>query len=1029
MPAQEQTEPVVTIPQEPVVTNYTVETVSTARAARTLNVARNASTYNLLRNSLMSVYDTRDGASTQAEVEQKNAEGLVTSKDVNDDDKDGIYTVTLEAYTTGKVTTSTKTIPVDIVLVLDQSGSMAYNFNGNSTNNNSERRQYAMKQTINNFISSVSKKYSEDADHRISIVTFSSEAETLQGWTYVDEVGKTTLQGKISGLPKRPDGATNISAGMGLAENLMGEGYNYTGTNTQRQKVVVAFTDGVPTTETDFDVGVANGAISFANALKKSGVTIYSVGIFNGAKINELYGASGFDRNSDGSVGSNWSDFSFWMIGDIRNYDIPAGNRFLNYLSSNFADTTEIGLTQYKATILGVGYHGWKITRNFVRTTSNYYLTANDSTSLNQIFQTISQTIQTPSIDLGSKTEVRDVISPYFDLPENVSESGIKLYTAAAKDDGTFEERVPDPSGVAATISSDNKTVSVTGFDFNANFVSENAKEDGTYGKKLIITFDIVPNYDTTLGGSGIASNGDDSGIYNDGTVIEHFYRPTVDVKTAKIIPNVSNQNIYLSDPADLTELLAGTDSRINGSGNAGVDVTYTLYQVGNDGNGTAIATLEIPAGKSAAGYEWTAKSGPNLNPELDSCTEYYIVCEVVATEDGSNSSTGTSDNASVHVYKPEVTFKDSTIYLSQTPVYKDENYLSEVWKDDREEAPDTMGAAPTLVYDYTPVDNSFDSCTDVNVTVKIDEVDVTEHVTFANGESSHAGSVEAKEFTVHVLKPSFTVTCADLWADYDESFTLRGTIVALDGTIDYYISTAIEGWTDAKGHEDVNEDGVSDENKAKIANADVAFTYRVEKATDTDEPKTNYYVTPYEVKTSDEPFNVALNDFTINGVEYGSTYENLAGEVTFKDGKSTVVVHVNKFNLTIKKDWHNVEDCYKQDVIFTITGDYGTGEDQNIQVVIPVGKTSVKVVGLLCGQNYTVKEANTKGKNWAWRFSKPDNQTAECGLHGVTLSDPHRENTYTPPSITFKNDRPNTKWFDAIAVTVKNIFGKGDNQ
>ena len=1025
-------QPETSLPAEdvPVVSTYSAENVSSAQTARTLTVVRNASTYNLLRNSLMSVYDTRDGASTQAEVEQKDAEGLVTSKDVNDDDKDGIYTVTLEAYTTGEVKTSTKTIPVDIVLVLDQSESMAYDFDGYSTSSNTARRQYAMKQAVNNFVSSVSEKYSEDADHRISIVTFSSEAETLQGWTDVDEVGKTTLQEKISGLPDSPSGVTNISAGMGFAKDLMDSGYNYTRTNTQRQKVVVVFTDGVPTTRTDFDTGVATNAIASAKNLKDAGATVYTVGIFTGADPSQLHGDK-FDRwivaddPCNGNVGEYWgyTNLNAWVVGGeetIRGLDIAATNRFMNFLSSNFSVATEIGIESYSSGL--AGGVAWRITKNFTRTASDYYLTANDGSSLNQIFQTISQTIQTPSIDLGSTTEVRDVISPYFDLPENVSESHIKLYTAAAKADGTFEDRVPDPSGVAATISSDHKTVSVTGFDFNANFVSKTAKEDGSYGKKLIITFDIVPNYDTTLGGSGIASNGDDSGIYSDGTVIEHFYRPTVDVKTDTITPTVRDQNIYLSNPADLSKLLAETDSRINGSGNAGVDVTYTLYQVGDDGNDTAIATLEIPAGKSATGYKWTAESGQNLNPELDSCTEYYIVCEVVATENDKNATEGESSKTWVHVYKPEVTFKDSTIYLSQTPDYA-ENYVSVVWKDDGTPATEAMGDAPTLVYDYNPA-NDFTDCTDVDVAVAVDQgkndenetvldgeyderdVNITTHVTFVNGANSHAGSVEAKEFTVHVLKPSFTVTCADLWADYGQSITLDGAINASDDTIDYYISTAIEGWTDAKGHTGIP---AADESK-KPADTAFAYTYSVKQG--------EQEVTEHNVGTTDKTFTVELTSFNIGTFKGGTNWYTAPVAKTF-------TVFVNKFDLTITKNWADVEDCYKQDVIFTITGDYGTGENQNIQVVIPVGKTSVKVVGLLCGQSYSVAEANPEGINWAWRFTNTQKPNVTCNVkHDVISTTEHLRHTV---NADFINSNPATKWFDAIASKF-NIFRKGGN-
>lgn len=109
-------------------------------------------------------------------------DGLVMSKTIKKGEN-GQFLLTLEAYATGSTTTTTSTKPVDIVLVLDQSGSMAYDFNGESTNTNANRRQYAMKQAVNNFIDAVSEKYADEADHRIAIVTFGSNASVLKDWT------------------------------------------------------------------------------------------------------------------------------------------------------------------------------------------------------------------------------------------------------------------------------------------------------------------------------------------------------------------------------------------------------------------------------------------------------------------------------------------------------------------------------------------------------------------------------------------------------------------------------------------------------------------------------------------------------------------------------------------------------------------------------------------------------------------------------------------------------------------------------
>lgn len=222
--------------------------------------------------------------------------GMIFTKKLVSDapDNDGNYTIQMTAQATGTTTTTTKVEPMDIVLVLDQSGSMGDKF-GTGT------RQSAMKAAVNSFIGEVANKYSPNADHRMAIVTFSDEAKTLPGWTAVDSTGAAALTSEINDLPKEPEGATNVGAGMELAQTLM-DNDAYTGDNTDRQKTVIVFTDGVPTKQSDFNTEVANTAISAAKAMKASDVTIYTVGIFNGANPTEMYGASGFDTNSDGTV-------------------------------------------------------------------------------------------------------------------------------------------------------------------------------------------------------------------------------------------------------------------------------------------------------------------------------------------------------------------------------------------------------------------------------------------------------------------------------------------------------------------------------------------------------------------------------------------------------------------------------------------------------------------------------------------------------------------------------------------------------
>ena len=573
-------------------------------------------------------------APSLADTGETQDDGLELTKTVTPK-ADGGYTVHLEAYTTGTVTTTTSIAPCDIVLVLDQSGSMAYNFDGNETSTDSARRQYAMKQAVNTFIEAVADKYNaEKSDHRIAVVTFGTNASTLMDWTLVTPAetdtaespsGETALKAKINGLPSEPEGATNVADGMRSAQALMQGDSGYTGTNTKRQKVVILFTDGVPTKQGDFDTTVANGAIQSAKALKDAGATVYSVGIFNGANPEQLYGDSGFKYNSNGQVGSYWASFSWWGIGDVKNYDIPAGNRFLNYISGNFPDATEIGIQRYDSSFIGIGNYGWQITRNFAREQSNYYLTANDSASLSKIFTTISENIGSANIDLGSETVIKDIVTPYFTVPQNAG--AIRLSTAAYNGSAFGAPVAADPS-VTAAIDPATRAVNVTGFDFNQNYVSTNAKADGTFGKKLIIEFDVSVR-DGFLGGNQVPTNDGQSGIYAKGTMIKAFDVPTQDVEVKSITPTADDKAIYLGDSANLQELVH-QNATFDGTNNAFVDVTYTV----KDENGTVVGTYTVPAGSSSGTWVWSdPASNGTVAPEQT--TTYKVTCTVSPTQTG----------------------------------------------------------------------------------------------------------------------------------------------------------------------------------------------------------------------------------------------------------------------------------------------------------------------------------------------------------------------------------------------------------
>ena len=440
-----------------------------------------------------------------ANEEKPAAEAAMTlTKNVSEPSADGMYTITMEAQATGKESTVTTQEPMDIVLVLDVSGSMAYNFDGNDKGSPSERCQYAMKQAVNSFIE---KATSADGTHNMAIVTFGTDAKVLNsGWTKVDTEGAKALTNAINGLSDKPTGATNVGAGMQKAQELM----NSAKSDTNRQKVVIVFTDGVPTTTNEFDTDVANSAITAAKSMKDAGVTVYTVGIFNGANPAQLHGDK-FDRAGvkdnpcNGNVGEYWgyTNMKAWVAGgseSIRGLDIAATNRFLNFLSSNFTGATEIGIKEASHGL--VGGQAWEITKNFNRTASNYYLTAKDSDSLNNMFQQIIQEISKLEIKADAKAILSDTLSEYFTFDgvtaEGTSKITVKTAEVSSVDKSgayTWKE-AKDYDDAVVTVTG--KKLEVIGFDYTANAVTKNTNGDKVSyrGSKLIVTIPIKP--DTT---------------------------------------------------------------------------------------------------------------------------------------------------------------------------------------------------------------------------------------------------------------------------------------------------------------------------------------------------------------------------------------------------------------------------------------------------------------------------------------------------------------------------------------------------
>lgn len=403
-------------------------------------------------------------------------------------DNDGNYTITMTAQAKGQTTTTTTTAPMDIVLVLDQSGSMDDKFDQGT-------RQNAMKAAVKGFIDTVA---ATSKDSKISIVKFAGDeskavgdtryyengysynhSQIVKELTAVDSAGVKALKAAVSGLTA--GGATRVDFGMEKAAKALEASTN------DRQKVVIVFTDGVPTKSNRFNVDVANQALNAAQAMKNDGVSIYTVGIFDGADVNQLYG------NCGGQKGDKWGNAEFLWFGDVADVDKPAGNRFLNYLSSNFKNATEIGLKDASWNIILVHYDGWEITKNFNRTSSDYYKTAANASELNNIFTQINQSITKPVNEaLNDTTEITDTLSDYFTFATDIPANDVEKYAVDAngnKKDSTDAD--------AAQVTIIDKTVTVTKYDFSKHFKGSSDEET------LVIKITVKPDTAATWGETG----------------------------------------------------------------------------------------------------------------------------------------------------------------------------------------------------------------------------------------------------------------------------------------------------------------------------------------------------------------------------------------------------------------------------------------------------------------------------------------------------------------------------------------------
>lgn len=440
--------------------------------------------------------------------------GMEMSKtlQLNADGKTG--TLTLEAYATGQSQVVYSAKPVDIVLVLDVSRSMDDKVNGT-------KKIVALQNAVNSFIDTVADKCKDSEEKsNIAIVKFSGNktdkvgndtyredgniynySQTVKELTSVEQ--KDALKQAVNGLTAR--GATCADYGMELARDILLKD------TSDNPKVVIMFTDGTPTAFNGFEKPVADAAISASHQIKANGATVYTVGIFG-----DLNGSQKVYDTRDHGLFSGYQEIK------------PASNvvyGYMNAVSSNDTTSTSLNLN------------------NLDKTVHDKFMTASSAAELEKIFTQIGNETGGSDASLTDTATMVDVISEYFQLPDNY-QSSLKAYTVpfTGTDASGNRQWGANQTDYTTSINVEGSKVSIAGFNYSDNWVGFHTA-NGTQtarGSKMVLeipiqvkdgTVDEVPTND--LNNSGI--------LDGNGDMFAKFVSPVVKYAYFTVVPVISS--------------------------------------------------------------------------------------------------------------------------------------------------------------------------------------------------------------------------------------------------------------------------------------------------------------------------------------------------------------------------------------------------------------------------------------------------------------------------------------------------------
>lgn len=260
--------------------------------------------------------------------------GITVSKENGAD-----FLTALTALSSTSNLSDTATTPLDIVLVLDASGSMDSAMgSGDDT-----KRIDALKSAANSFIDEIANQNATVKDaakqHQVAIVKFAGDKTDKVGndtyyakgyrYNYSQVMKKLApctndTKGDFSSQVNaiKPAGATNAAAGLELAKGQ-------TSGRSDAKKVVIFFTDGTPTTQSSFSPNVASDAVGHAEKMKDAGAAVYSIGIFQGAHpdIDPVSDSTSNENKFMHAVSSNYPSVTYSYKKTSGKYEWNFGDR------------------------------------------------------------------------------------------------------------------------------------------------------------------------------------------------------------------------------------------------------------------------------------------------------------------------------------------------------------------------------------------------------------------------------------------------------------------------------------------------------------------------------------------------------------------------------------------------------------------------------------------------------------------------------------------------------------------------------